>query len=179
VEGEDAKAAYKVAFKLCQGNEIVIQLWVDNKGKRGNPCATGATMARAPRTQTVEVSLEVERDLADGSDTFAYELLVECKYYPGRPPPPCSDHDHPNFSDPGDGPELEVEKITVESIVDGEGENVALDDPRALKAEKIELTQSEEESLYDSAGSKCDDYDGPDPDEAYERWRDMRDERGL
>jgi len=136
-------------------------------------------MARAPWTRTVEVSLAVERDLIDQSDSFIYELLVQCEYYPGRPPPPCSDHDHPNFSDPGDGPELEVKKITIESIVDGEGEDVALDDPRALKAEKIELTQSEEDSLYDSAGSRYDGDDGPDPDEAYEHWRDMQDERGL
>lgn len=33
---------------------------------------------------------------------------IECDFIPSRPAPLCSNHDHPNFSDPGNGAECDL-----------------------------------------------------------------------
>jgi len=46
--------------------------------------------------------------------TFQYTYECECgheivcDFTPARPAPPCSDHDHPSFSDSGDAAELDI-----------------------------------------------------------------------
>jgi hypothetical protein len=128
---------------------------------------------------TIYRNLEGKPTQEDDENSLSYHILVSGNYSPGRPPPPCSDHDHPNFSDPGDGPEFDYGKIEIDEVVDWEGEPVVEGHAlfgRVLKPEQIELTSAEDDSLYEALGSSYDHDDGPDPDEAYERWRDRQDD---
>lgn len=59
----------------------------------------------------VEAELEYEFDAEVGP----LELIVEAWFRPARPAPACSDHDHPNFSDPGDGYEFEVVAVKLKN----------------------------------------------------------------
>jgi hypothetical protein len=138
-------------------------------------------MPRRNSPRNSEATITIEREIPGDPEgrTLEYRITVSGSYSPGRPPPPCSDHDHPNFSDPGDGPEFDYDKIEIEEITDDEGELVVEGHAlfgAVLKPEKIELTSAEEDSLYEALGSSYDRDDGPDPDEAYERWRDRQDD---
>ena len=42
-------------------------------------------------------------------------LVVTVKYYPGRPPPHCSNPDSPGYSDQGDSDEIEIVNIRWQS----------------------------------------------------------------
>jgi hypothetical protein len=54
------------------------------------------------------------------------EVTVEAVCSRGYPPPPCSDHDHPNFSDPGEPDEVEELSIFL-TRKDRKGKTVKLD----------------------------------------------------
>lgn len=45
-----------------------------------------------------------------------YCLALSGTCQPGYPPPPCHDHDHPDFSDPGSSGEIEFDSVIVDGI---------------------------------------------------------------
>jgi len=60
-----------------------------------------------------KITVEVEHEFDD--EVGPLELEVEAWFRPERPAPHCSDHDHPNFSDPGDGYEFEVVSVKIKN----------------------------------------------------------------
>lgn len=46
-------------------------------------------------------------------DRGSHELEISGTYSPPAAPPRTSDPDHPGFSDPGDGGEIEIDEITL------------------------------------------------------------------
>lgn len=134
-------------------------------------------MARRPGRSSFEIELEVERTALHSDEVLLYTLEVSGDYSPGRPPPPCQDHDHPNFSDPGDDSEFEVNDVKIVSVMGEDDITLELSDHRILKVKDLELTESELATVEAAAAAESDRDDGPDPDEAYERWRDRQDDR--
>ena len=64
--------------------------------------------------------------------TVTHKLFeVDVDYVPCRPAPPCSDHDSPAFSDPGDDEEFEIVAVRTPS---GEDITDLLDTLGALDA---------------------------------------------
>jgi hypothetical protein len=94
----------------------------------------------------IHTTIEIERN----GDT--HKVAVVAEYTPERPPPPCHDHDHPNFSDPGEAEELEI----VRAVIEGTDKHVELDD------------EDREYVLFVCREAPDDE---PDPDRAYDEWR--------
>lgn len=73
------------------------------------------------------------------------EMTVNVAYWPGCPPPPCSNPDSPAFSDPGSGPEFDILGAVVNcSYTDDE------DDGEWLKngdTPTFNFSQTEEEEI--------------------------------
>ena len=95
-----------------------------------------------------------------------YTIVIKGTITPGYDAPPCQNHDSPAFSDPGCGPEIEWEVDQKRSdcpewiveLLEGNG-------PGA------DNTESEwEDDIIDLELDK--QSDGPDPDQAYDAWRD-------
>jgi hypothetical protein len=114
------------------------------------------------RSSNASASIKIQRG------DLEYWITVEGSYSPGRPPPPCSNHDSPCFSDPGDPPEFDYDKITIDEVLDSEDEPVVRGHAlfeELLKPEQIELTQEEDDHLHQILGSSYNYDDGPDPDD--------------
>jgi len=43
------------------------------------------------------------------------DCAVSGDWTPGRKPPPCQDHDHPAFGDPGNPPEIKIHEVRDEN----------------------------------------------------------------
>lgn len=64
-----------------------------------------------------QVRLKREKEIAKGSTiTVEFVAELEGELYTGYPAPPCSNPDHPNYSDPGCGPEGDFCVVGVEQI---------------------------------------------------------------
>lgn len=119
-----------------------------------------------PRAVRVEVSHTVDLDL-----TFSAGVT------PPRPPPPCSNHDSPAFSDPGDPGEVDDVRLvltreqvrTMRSAIspfqDASDDRISEYAWGVLRA--LGVQAPEEEAFVRRAMDTADD--GPDPDEAFER----------
>lgn len=75
-----------------------------------------------------------------------YNLVITGCAWPGRPAPHCSNPDSPNFSDPGDPPEIEIWKAVVEEALVG---NADTKDSLIKVGQEIELTDAEAQKVED------------------------------
>ncbi len=108
-------------------------------------------------SHTLPMRIEVE------GDSLEVEVAIDYTYLPGTPD---------TWEEPGDPPELEVHVVTL--VLDK-------DEPRAevLAPRWLREWLGGSRSVFEALGRACrwGDDDGPDPDEAYDRMRDERDER--
>ena len=100
------------------------------------------------------VDFEEEFDLE-----YGISVIVSGKWLPPRPAPICSDHDHPNFSDPGDPGELEIHEAYLVTALEVETVKTKLD----VLADAL----SEEQTFMDMLAERVSEYEDsePDPDE--------------
>lgn len=93
----------------------------------------------------IPATKEVEITYYHLTEDDEIELIVKVRYSPGYEPYPTDNHDHPLFSDPGSGPELEII-----SILDSEGKefDVKIDEEylyeEAAKAYRNEMDSYED-----------------------------------
>jgi len=74
--------------------------------------------SKRPRKHGSEIhvhNLHVSLTRKYGTTTVTYDLLVSGEGHTGYAPVPCSNHDHPDFGDPGDPGYLDFSTIVVES----------------------------------------------------------------
>jgi len=86
------------------------------------------------------VYIETEIEVPYGEDDTAI-IEICASYTPKRPAPACSNPDHPNYSDPGDGEEIEIGDVRV-LVSDESGKGwIKLDvcDPRVYELEEANL----------------------------------------
>ncbi len=109
----------------------------------------------------MKVSFLVTRD-----HNIEYWITVTGKYTPYRPPPMCSDHDSPAFSDPGDDAEFDVESVEVDEAIDEEWNVIDETHPlHSLLLKEIELRESDMEFLMSAADDSWKDAEPFDCDE--------------
>jgi len=83
-----------------------------------------------------EASTRIKRLSSDKKLVFDMTVVTSGTYDPGYEPRYCLDHDHPDFGDPGCGPELDVVGvIRVEDIeIIGDESHLSSDDQNLLMA---------------------------------------------
>lgn len=78
--------------------------------------------------------VRVKRTSRDKKVTISLMVAVSGQYDPGYPAPPCSDHDHPAFSDPGSPSDIEID-----GIVEVEDVEIDCDEDELSKADQALL----------------------------------------
>jgi len=106
-------------------------------------------MNRYPKSVETFVTITREHNGCE----YEIDLVVSGYYTPERPAPACHDHDHPDFSDPGDSAEFEIGKISVDACTPA-GWLTPKQDVSAI----IELTEEEEAKAYEYF-CNCGDFD--------------------
>jgi hypothetical protein len=111
------------------------------------------TMRRGSSHHNLSTSLTIKREIENDPQkrSLTYEITVSGTLNPGYAPRFCLNHDHPDFSDPGEGGSFECEDITIDEILDENGKMMPEEDERytmVLTGDKICLTETEENTVY-------------------------------